>query len=70
MRVAVDGTWFSGGETRVDDILNSDLQRNARMGVTLSIGQQSLKFVYSTGSSTRRGSDFDTTTATWQLVRL
>jgi len=42
-----------------------------RFGVTLSIpivGQQSVKLVYSTGTTTRRGSDFDTFNATWQLV--
>jgi hypothetical protein len=31
--------------------------------------QQSLKFVYSTGATTRRGSDFNTFSVTWQLVR-
>ena len=27
-----------------------------------------IKLVYSTGTSTRRGSDFDTFNVTWQLV--
>ena len=69
--VAVNATWFAGGETRVDGVLNADLQRNTRMGATLSIpivGQQSIKFTYSTGTTTRRGSDFNTFNATWQLV--
>jgi hypothetical protein len=69
--LAFNGTWFAGGETRVDGIPNPDLQRNTRVGVTLSIpvvGQQSVKFVYSTGTTTRRGSDFNTFNATWQLV--
>jgi hypothetical protein len=46
-------------------------QRNTRLGVTLSVPiarQQSLKFVYSTGATTRRGSDFNTFNVTWQLV--
>ena len=67
----LNGTWFAGGETRVDGVLNPDLQRNARLGVTLSIpivGQQSIKFVYSTGATTGRGSDLITIDATWQLV--
>jgi hypothetical protein len=71
--LAFDGTWFSGGETFVDGILNPDRQRNSRLGVTLSVpagGQHSLKFVYSTGAITRRGSDFDTVAVTWQLVKL
>jgi hypothetical protein len=69
--LAVDGTWFAGGETRVDGAPNPDLQRNARVGITLSIpivGQQSVKFVYSTGTTTRRGSDFNSFNVTWQLV--
>ena len=69
--LAVNATWFAGGETRVDGVLNPDLQRNTRFGATLSIpivGQQSIKFAYSTGTTTRRGSDFDTFNATWQLV--
>jgi hypothetical protein len=72
MWLAFDATGFSGGETRVDGQLNPDLQRNSRLGCTLSIPvgrQQSLKFVYSTGSRTRRGSDFDTINVTWQLVK-
>ena len=69
--LAVNATWFGGGETRVDGVLNPDLQRNARVGATLSIpiaGQQSIKLAYSTGATTRRGSDFNTFNATWQLV--
>ena len=69
--IAVNGTWFGGGQTRVDRALNPDEQRNSRMGVTLSIAiarQQSLKFVYTTGATTRRGSDFDTFNVTWQVV--
>jgi hypothetical protein len=69
--LAVNGTWFAGGETRVDRALNPDEQRNTRLGATLSIPiarQQSLKFIYSTGTTTRRGSDFDTFSVTWQLV--
>jgi hypothetical protein len=69
--LAVDGTWSAGGETRVDGVVNPDLQRNTRFGVTLSVpiaSQQSVKFVYRTGTATLRGSDFDTFNATWQLV--
>jgi hypothetical protein len=69
--IALNTTWFAGGETRVDRVLNPDLQRNTRVGATLSIpivGQQSIKFSYSTGTTTRRGSDFNTFNVTWQLV--
>jgi hypothetical protein len=71
MWLAIDATWFTGGQTRVGRVFSPDEQRNSRVGATLSIpigGQQSLKFVYSTGATTRRGSDFDTVNVTWQLV--
>ena len=69
--LAVNGTWFAGGETRVERVLNPDEQRNTRVGVTLTVptvDQQSVKFVYSTGTTTRRGSDFNTFNVQWQLV--
>jgi hypothetical protein len=52
--------------------VNPDQQRNMQLGVTVSIpltAWQSLKVVWSTGATTRRGSDFDSFTVTWQLVR-
>lgn len=70
--LAVNATWFAGGETRVDGVPNPDVQRNTRAGVTVSVplvGRQSIKFSYSTGTTTRRGSDFNTFNATWQLVK-
>ncbi len=69
--LAVNATWFAGGETRVDGVPNPDLQRNTRIGATLSIpivNLHSIKLSYSTGATTRRGSDFNTFNATWQLV--
>jgi hypothetical protein len=70
--VALDATWFAGGQTNVDRLESPDLQRNARLGATLSLPlgrYQSVKIAYSTGATTRRGSDFDSVTVTWQLVR-
>jgi len=69
--IAFNGTWFAGGQTRVERVLNPDEQRNSRLGATFSLPiapRQSLKFVYSTGATTRRGSDFNTFNVTWQLV--
>jgi hypothetical protein len=71
MWLAFDATWFAGGETRVDRVLNPDQQRNIRLGLTYSVpiaGHQSLKFAWSTGATTRRGTDFDSFSVTWQLV--
>jgi hypothetical protein len=70
--LAVNGTWFAGGSTYVNEVPSPDLQRNTRLGLTYSVplaAQQSLTFAYSVGTSTRRGSDFNTVTVTWQLVR-
>ena len=69
--VAVNATWFEGGQTRIDGARSPDQQRNGRLGATLSIpagASDSLKLVYSTGATTRRGSDFDTLTLQWQRV--
>lgn len=69
--LAFDATWFGGGHTRIDGIRSPDDQRNMRLGATLSIPagpSDSVKVVYSTGATTRRGTDFDTLTLQWQRV--
>lgn len=69
--LAFDGTWFSGGQTETDGAVNPDRQSNLRLGGTLSLPitrRQSLKLVYSTGTTTRRGSDYNTFSVTWQKV--
>jgi len=67
---AFDSTWYSGGTTTVDGIDRRDLQRNSRVGVTMSVPlmqQQSLKLAYSRGATTRVGADFTTFSVAWQL---
>jgi hypothetical protein len=69
--LALNATWFGGGHTRVDGIGSPDEQRNVRLGATISIPagrSDSVKVVYSTGATTRRGTDFDTLTLQWQRV--
>ncbi len=69
---AAHGTWFAGGETRTAGVVNPDLQRNTRVGATVSFPMgraQSLKVVFSTGATTRRGTDFDNLSVTYQFVR-
>jgi hypothetical protein len=61
--------WFSvsygrgsGGETRVDDLARHDLQRNDRIGATLSFpaGRSgALRVLATSGLATRLGTDFD-----------
>jgi hypothetical protein len=70
--LAVDATHFAGGDTRLDGVDSPDYQANSRVGLTLSLPlglRQSVKLVYSEGATTRRGTDFDSFSATWQLVR-
>ena len=69
--VALNATWYTGGRSRIDGEYKADLQRNTRLGATLSIPcgvRQSLKFAYSAGATTRIGADFRTMTAAWQIV--
>lgn len=69
--LAVNGTWYSGGQSRIDGIVKEDLQRNSRLGATLAVPlgtRQSLKIAYSAGATTRVGADFRTLTFAWQLV--
>jgi hypothetical protein len=69
--LALDATKFAGGDTRVDGIANPDYQQNTRLGVTLSIPfgtRHSIKLTYSEGTTTRRGTDFESLMATWQVV--
>jgi hypothetical protein len=68
---AFDATWYSGGATTVNGTRKADLQRNSRVGATLSLPvgrQQSIKFSGSAGATTRIGADFRTFAAAWQLT--
>jgi hypothetical protein len=68
---AFDATWYSGGATTVNGTRKADLQRNSRVGATLSlpVGRwQSIKLSGSTGATTRIGADFKTFAAVWQLT--
>lgn len=69
--MAFDATWYSGGATTIDGTDRGDLQRNTRLGATMScpIGAtQSLKVAYSTGATTRIGGDFNTLALAWQIA--
>lgn len=69
--IALNATWYTGGRSRIDGADKADLQRNTRLGATLSLPfgvRQSLKFAYSAGATTRVGADFRTMTVAWQIV--
>jgi hypothetical protein len=71
--LAIDGTWYAGGTTTVDGVDKGDLQRNSRLGATVSLPitrRQSAKVAFSTGATTRIGADFNTLAVTWQITWL
>jgi hypothetical protein len=66
---SVDGTYYAGGRTTVDGVLNNDLQRNWRAGATLAVPvdrANSIKFYASSGVSARTGNNFDAVGVAWQ----
>lgn len=66
---AADGTYYWGGHTTIDGVEGNDLQKNTRLGLTFALPlniHHSLKFTFSTGVSTRTGSDFDAIGVFWQ----
>ena len=66
---ALDGTYFAGGRTTLDGILNNDLQQNWRVGATLAFPvnvRNSIKLYGSSGVSARTGNDFDLLGIAWQ----
>lgn len=66
---ALDGTYFAGGRTTLDDTLNNDLQQNWRVGATLAFPvnvRNSIKFYGSSGVSARTGNSYDLVGMAWQ----
>lgn len=66
---ALNGTYYWGGSTTVDGVEGNDLQKNSRFGFTFALPlstHNSLKLNFSTGVSTRTGSDFNVIGVVWQ----
>jgi hypothetical protein len=66
---SLDATYFVGGRTTVNDVLNSDLQQNWRLGGTLAFPvnrENSIKLYASSGVSSRTGNDYDLLGIAWQ----
>jgi Putative MetA-pathway of phenol degradation len=71
--LAVDATWYEGGDARVEDGAPAGGVNNSRLGATLSLPvgrQQSLKVAYSSGVAVRTGTDFRTVSVGWQWLWL
>lgn len=66
---SADGTYYWGGQTTLDGIEGDDLQQNTRLGLVTTVPvsiHHSFKFAFSTGVSTRTGTDFDAIGVYWQ----
>ena len=67
--LALDGTYYFGGETSANGVPAGDRKENTRVGLTLSLPfakSHSLKFNVSKGASARFGSNFTTYGIGWQ----
>lgn len=64
-----DATYFTGGRSTLEDRLNDDLQRNWRLGASLSLPldiRNSIKLYASSGVAARTGNNFDLLGIAWQ----
>jgi hypothetical protein len=69
MWAALDTTYYKGGRTTVNGVINNDLQENWRWGGTLALPvdrRNSVKVFFASGVFTRTGTDFTTVGATLQ----
>jgi hypothetical protein len=67
--IALDGTYYEGGETTLNGVEDDNRLSNSRFGLTMGVplsDRQSLKFYTSTGISSRTGDDFTTVGVVWQ----
>jgi hypothetical protein len=66
---SLNGTYYTGGRSTVNGVVNDDLIRSSRTGATLAFPidrHQSIKLYASSGISVRTGTDFDIFGIGWQ----
>lgn len=71
MWAAIDLTYYTGGQSSVNDVYQDDRQNNSRIGATFNFPvsrQSSIKFAYSTGAVIRVGGNFSTISVAWQTA--
>lgn len=71
--LAIDATWYGGGDARVEGGAPVQSQNNSRIGATLAVPVtrgQSFKIAYNTGLAIRTGTDFRTVSVGWQWLWL
>ncbi len=67
--LALDGTYYWGGETTVNGVTGDTLRRNTRVGLTVALPvdlRNSVKVYGSTGVSSRTGDEYDGFGIAWQ----
>ena len=73
MWAAIDLTYYTGGQSSINNLYNDDRQNNSRIGSTFNFPiskQSAIKIAYSTGAIIRFGSNFSTISAAWQMAFL
>jgi hypothetical protein len=73
MWISWNSTFYTGGSSVVNGIVNKDRQRNTRVGATFSLPltqQQSLKVAWAKGVTTRIGSSLNSLVFGWQYTWL
>ena len=71
MWAAIDLTYYTGGQSSVNDVYNDDRQNNSRLGATFNFPvskRSAIKIAYSTGAIIRFGANFSTISIAWQMV--
>jgi hypothetical protein len=71
MWIGVNGNWFDGGETRVNEVPTGNLQDNWRIGATWSVPvnwQHSFKLQFHIGAFTSTGYDYNLAALSYQYV--
>ena len=69
--VAFDANFFAGGRTTIDGVSNLDLQRNSRIGATVSVPlrrRHSVNVAFGTGLTATVGADFNAVAIAYQYL--
>jgi hypothetical protein len=71
MWIGINGNWFNGGETLVDNTPTGDLKDNYRVGATWSVPflkKHAVKFQFHVGAFTKTGYDYNIFSLGYQYV--
>ncbi len=71
MWAAINFTYYTGGQTSVNDFYKDDRQNNSRLGASFNFPLSkvsAIKIAYSTGAIIRFGGNFSSISIAWQMV--